>query len=532
MKSFLPGAVPLALILSIAIPFSAHPMEDSVTEAAGSGLEVRSDPPGADVFVDGVRRGETPLTIRSLPAGQHYLRLEKDGYWTRETIVALAKDRRIRVSLALLPAKGRLEVEVYADEAPAPPAPIAGAEAEVGGARIEGGAIELAEGAHTVTVRAFGFRTERRAATVRRGETAVLRVVLRRAPFAVERVTLSRRAFNPGDSGSLGETVVSASLSAPGSAVLSVVGPSGAVLRKINFPDSGSRVRSVSWNGEDAEGRPLPDGTYRLVVSAAAGTGERASAETAARIDTNTRIVPAAASQDSGGLLFCPAPVGLSRGAFELGAAFLAGHPRGAEEAFGPPPFSLSLRASPADRWEMAANLRAEPEEESLSPAAAGSAKRTLFGNSASALAGAAVARWGWGERDEPSAFAAPPGIELALPFSASFGVAPGRGARIELIFSPSALWSGDDGLPERGLPAPAVSAGATLRGETLSFSLSVRSETEYRDDALARGALRIAAETRWRPGASVLSCALIAGAWEAHGERGAFGGGALGFVY
>lgn len=520
------------LLLALSLPAAAANAGDTVTEEAGTGLELRSDPSGAEVFVDGVRRGKTPLVVSDLPAGQHFLRLEKDGYWTRESTVTIAKDRRIRVGLELVPAKGRLEVQVYRDGDAASPIP--GAAAETGGVRIEGAAVDLAEGAHTVTVRAFGFITERVAVSVARGETTVLRVGLRRAPFAVERVAVSRRAFNPGNPGSLGETVVSVILSAPGSATLAVADSSGAVVRELDLPADG-RNRSVAWNGADAGGRSLPDGTYRIVVSALSEAGEPVSAETAATIDSNLRIEPAAASLDAGGLFFCPTPAGLARGSFELGAAFLAGRPRGAEEAFGPPPFSFALRAAPAERWEFVANLRAESGGEGLRPAAAFSGKRTLFGSAAgSAFAGAAVARYGWAERAETSAFAAAPGIELALPLSAALraGSARGRGPRIEFVVAPSALWAGDAGVPDRALPAPTVSAGAALRWETFSAALSFRAESEYRDAELARGPLSFAAETRWSPGSAVVSYSLVGGAWTAGGERGAFAGAALGFIY
>lgn len=48
--------------------------------AKRGGLEIYSTPPYAAVFLDGELRGVTPAVLDDLPAGTHYLRLEKDGF--------------------------------------------------------------------------------------------------------------------------------------------------------------------------------------------------------------------------------------------------------------------------------------------------------------------------------------------------------------------------------------------------------------------------------------------------------------------
>jgi hypothetical protein len=43
-------------------------------------LAVRSDPPGAEVYVDGILQGTTPVDLTGVPAGTHTLELRKAGY--------------------------------------------------------------------------------------------------------------------------------------------------------------------------------------------------------------------------------------------------------------------------------------------------------------------------------------------------------------------------------------------------------------------------------------------------------------------
>ncbi len=63
--------------------------EQSPAQAAST-LTVSSQPVGAAVFVDGERKGETPLAIGGLAAGQHQVRLVKDGHLENSRTVTLA----------------------------------------------------------------------------------------------------------------------------------------------------------------------------------------------------------------------------------------------------------------------------------------------------------------------------------------------------------------------------------------------------------------------------------------------------------
>ncbi len=50
------------------------------------GLEIRSDPPGARISINGQNRGTAPLTIRDLPPGDHDVVLEANGRKVRQAV--------------------------------------------------------------------------------------------------------------------------------------------------------------------------------------------------------------------------------------------------------------------------------------------------------------------------------------------------------------------------------------------------------------------------------------------------------------
>ena len=59
-------------------------------------LLVRSTPAGATVFVDGERRGVTPLTLQQMDLGTRRVRIQRDGFSTEERQIALTADRPSR----------------------------------------------------------------------------------------------------------------------------------------------------------------------------------------------------------------------------------------------------------------------------------------------------------------------------------------------------------------------------------------------------------------------------------------------------
>ena len=65
---------------------STAPSESAIETYTGL-LVVESLPAGATVYLDNKSVGKTPLTLRSVHAGEHVIRLERDGYVERQLVV-------------------------------------------------------------------------------------------------------------------------------------------------------------------------------------------------------------------------------------------------------------------------------------------------------------------------------------------------------------------------------------------------------------------------------------------------------------
>lgn len=66
-----------------------------------TGLEIQSNPEQARIFIDGQHKGQTPLRLQELSAGNYALRLEKEGYSPFTRTVALNRAQTILIVVQL-----------------------------------------------------------------------------------------------------------------------------------------------------------------------------------------------------------------------------------------------------------------------------------------------------------------------------------------------------------------------------------------------------------------------------------------------
>ncbi len=67
-------------------------------------LKVKSTPTGAEVFLDGVKKGDTPLIFKDLKPGKYDLIVTKDGYisYNEEVVIKRGRTKNIKTGLEQL----------------------------------------------------------------------------------------------------------------------------------------------------------------------------------------------------------------------------------------------------------------------------------------------------------------------------------------------------------------------------------------------------------------------------------------------
>jgi hypothetical protein len=112
----LPKSVPVvADRVAIAEPVGEASPWGAVAAKAPSLVRIYSKPSGAIVFVDGRQRGKTPAEIE-LDEGPHSIRVEKDGYFSENRTLAVAKPSHLE-RFKLNPRDQRVTVNCYGPDA-------------------------------------------------------------------------------------------------------------------------------------------------------------------------------------------------------------------------------------------------------------------------------------------------------------------------------------------------------------------------------------------------------------------------------
>jgi hypothetical protein len=78
-------------------------LQPAGTPVKTSNVQITSDPSGADVYVNNVYKGITPLSFQNVPAGTGTLTISLSGYNTYTTTVTLAAGQDYQVNAALTP---------------------------------------------------------------------------------------------------------------------------------------------------------------------------------------------------------------------------------------------------------------------------------------------------------------------------------------------------------------------------------------------------------------------------------------------
>jgi hypothetical protein len=508
-------------------------MGDIVEEVEGRGLIVRSDPSRATVYINGIERGLTPFIFETIAPGDYGIRLTKDGYGERWVWVRVQENSRLEVTLNLEAVLGLLSLDIRrkAGSPPAEKLPLR-PEISVDGEAKNSSFLSLPVGYRVIRVRAFGWEEAVRSVYIQKDFAQRLELEMQAAPFSMTGAELRRERFNPANSGSLGTTEITFDVSAPGLGRIVIANQGGDTVFSRDLPAFATWSQSLAWNGRDGEGKPLPDGPYKVLVLAEStpADGSRPverSAELTLHIDSSLNIYPLSPSAIVSGLFFSPLPDVIPRGSFQIDGSLLFGRPPAAGGAWAALPFAVALRFSPVESLEMSAALNVSPFFGGKAASAFGGGLKWAFLNSGTRAA--LALSYAWASAGTLSPFGTPTGIAFSLPLSWRLGEA------LSLALSPGAFWTGAEGYPTETIPRLLLSAGLLFRRPTFTAGLSLQGRAllaETEGEAPGVGPLMAGAELRFFPPPSNLVFSLIGGAWTDRGQYGGFGGIGIGLIY
>jgi hypothetical protein len=513
---------------------------DTFEETTGKGLVIRTNPAGVKVFIDGMERGLTPITLENLPLGEHSVRLYKEDYKERRFNITLFNNSRLVVSIEMKDERGQVLVSVHKahgspEQLPFKPevfSSASGAQSPASLSADNTAVLNLPAGYRTIRARAFGWEDASVTVLVDEKESAAADIYMQPAQFKFKNASGSRRRFNPKISGSLGSAAYRFEVSAPGAGTFMVLDKNGSVVYQENLAPFTTWEQSVTWNGRDSSGNLLTEGVYTVLIEAAApqefshNETELVSVSMETEINYSISIFPLSLSGGLSGLAFSPLPHVLPAGSFQLEGGIFAGNFHD-EKLFSVLPFEAGMRISPFNRMEISSVFNINPRFSTQADSTAqtrwgisGSAKFNILNGNGFPIAFAAGFSYSWAGKDGDAPLSPGRGIGIYAPLSLEL-------ESVSIAFSPGVFWRGPSGT----VPELLLSAGVLYRGGRLFAGVSARAEFDFTENAENP---KILAGTEWRynPLSSNIVFSWQLGAWIQSERIGGYGCLGIGLIY
>ena len=317
--------------------------EEETEEETVPSVTIQSSPSGADVYINHLYRGKTPLTMEKLDNGRYLLTLEKDGYYSENRTIQYDGESSHTYDISLKQITGYLSLDVEPEDA----------SIYIDGSSA-GSYAELPIGMHSVTVREFGYIEQSANVMIYKESVTEKKISLEKAEFEISYFNISKSAFNPINPGTLGTLGISFRVESFGSGVITIQSEDGKEVWKHEFSRFTTWQQSEVWNGRTKNGNALPDGTYIVTLKASGVDSEKEFkySETV-RIDSSIIIKYRATTSGNSGLLFCPSPDVLPPAGAQLSSLFVLHLNESANAGGYRMPLHFSLRVGAFKRTEL-----------------------------------------------------------------------------------------------------------------------------------------------------------------------------------
>ena len=242
-------------------------------------LDIRSPQSAADVYINNVHRGTTPLVIENMLPGYYNLRIEKKGFYSEYAEYLFESGNSYKIIGELKQITGSLYIRLnesadslYVDGKKIGP-PFRcfslGRQSEHEDSSTPDNRerhITVTEGEHEIEVKKFGKQSAAAKVYVFRETEVTLDLHLQDADFELTSFSASKKRFNPYNPGTLGVCRFDFSVSAPGEGIPEVYGADSRLVYRGAPQAFTAENGSCIWDGRDAHGKILEKGVYTVYL--------------------------------------------------------------------------------------------------------------------------------------------------------------------------------------------------------------------------------------------------------------------------
>lgn len=256
-------------------PRKPKPEPNDKREKPLTKLYISSNSSGASVYVDGIFKGTTPLTIKEISGGWHRLELSKKHYTTKNYRFFVLPGTSHSIFADLEQISGYLRVLNSSN-----------AKIYVGGQSFSSSNIELDEGSYGVLVRKFGYKDFYSDVYIYRKRTTELTCNFEKADFEFLDAYASKKVFYPSGKGPLKKVKFTFEANSAANCEVSIKDFEGLEVFSTNLEFT-TWENSFVWDGKDKNGNIVLDGFYKVEIS----NGEKTmSCSVEAKTDNSLQI--------------------------------------------------------------------------------------------------------------------------------------------------------------------------------------------------------------------------------------------------
>lgn len=222
-------------------------------------IHIKSNVSNAEVYLNGVYKGKTSVTLKNLRPGKYRLELRKRFYECDEFTVNVREGFSLTYEIYMKEIQGTIrfqnipsDAKVYLDES-----------------RTISSSVDIIAGYHNVKIKRFGFEEIEKTFFLEPYHTVSINPEFKECPFELRDFKSSREEINPEYSGAVGKSKITFYVTAKETATLSVFAPDGTMTNTYVFPEFMDWEQSYSWNGCSDDGTMLGDGLYWIELDCA-----------------------------------------------------------------------------------------------------------------------------------------------------------------------------------------------------------------------------------------------------------------------
>lgn len=222
-------------------------------------IHIKSNVSNAEVYLNGVRKGTTSLTLKDLRPGKYRLELRKDFYECDEYTITIREGYELTFEIYMKEIQGTIKFKSIPSDA----------KVYLDGNRTSASSIDIIAGDHKVKIRRFGYEDFEKSFFLEPYHTVTLTPTFKVCPFELRDFKSSREEINPEYSGAVGKAKISFFVTAKETATLSVYAPDGTMTNSYEFKEFSDWEQSYTWNGCSDDGKMLESGLYWIELDCA-----------------------------------------------------------------------------------------------------------------------------------------------------------------------------------------------------------------------------------------------------------------------